>query len=265
MLTSELVRYRINGDRVQPRYILRNRASRYLADCRHLVQLIEDHIGSPQKDLFLALTEYEGERTDFKIIRGLCKLLLDNAEFGPAHSMDYIRFREQVFTLVQEHYPVLTHKDLIHPKTRPDVLAELAVHLNLTPDEMMERLYGDLQENQILTSCDRSVDEAALIKRYNLALAQGLLYRAQRMVIRLRSDYRQVFQYIKLAGLMHWIRPLEAGGYEIVINGPGQSSQPNPALRHSYGRFSSGSDTGQRLGHVRGNQSLKGNQNFLSE
>lgn len=220
MLTSELVRYKITGDTISPRFILRNRASRYLVDCRNLICLIRAHTGKSQKELLTALTDYEGERTDFKIVRGLSKLILEKAEFAPPHNIDYVRFREQVFSEVQSRYPVLTRRDLIHQKTRSDVLKELADQLSFSPEEVMARLYGDLQENQILKSCTIEPDEAALLKRYNLALAQGLLYRAQRMMIRLRSDYRLVFQYIKLAGLMHWISPMDSGGYEIVVNGP---------------------------------------------
>lgn len=221
MLTSDLVRFQTDGDRVLPRYIKRNRASRYLADAEKLIQLIKDHMGRSQKELAHAFLAYEGERTDFKIVRGLCKLLLEQVEFAPEESVDYVRFRHDVFTQVQACYPVLTHKDLIHSETRYDILSKIAARLNLTPDEVDRRLYGDLPENQILTSCDITWNQSDLIRRYNLALAQGLLYRSQRMIIRLRSDFRLVFQYLKLARLMHWIRPMESGGYEIIVNGPG--------------------------------------------
>lgn len=221
MLTGELVRYKIEGDCIEPRFIPRKRASRYLTDGRNLIQLIKDHTGKPQKVLFQSLEAYEGDRTDYKILRGLSKLILEDAVFAPAQTLNYSGFRKRVFLLVQEHYPVLTKMDLIHVQTRNDVLEYLSKKLNLDPEEMINRLYGDLPENHILVSFKTSHDHMSLLKRYNLALAQGLLYRSQQMKIQLHSDYRVVFQYIKLAGLMHWIRPVHPKGYEIVINGPG--------------------------------------------
>jgi predicted nuclease of restriction endonuclease-like RecB superfamily len=221
MLTGELVRYKIEGDCIEPRFIPRRRASRYLTDCENIIRLIKNHTGKPQKVLMQSLTAYEGERTDYKILRGLSKLVLENVLFAPAHTMDYIDFRKHVFSRVQEHYPVLTRKDLIHSRTRQDVLDSLSPCFKLTPEEIMDRLYGDLPENQIITSFDKSYDKTSLLKRYNLALAQGLLYRSRQMKVQLRSDYRVVFQYLKLAGLMHWIHPAQFKGYEIIIDGPG--------------------------------------------
>jgi predicted nuclease of restriction endonuclease-like RecB superfamily len=221
MLTGELVRYKIEGDCIEPRFIPRKRASRYLTDGRNLIQLIKDHTGKPQKVLFQSLETYEGERTDYKILRGLSKLILEDAVFAPAQTLKYSDFRRSVFSLVQEHYPVLTRKDLIHSKTRHDLLQYLSKQMNLPPEEIINRLYGDLPENHILVSFKTSFDQESLLKRYNLALAQGLLYRSSQMKIQLQSDYRVVFQYIKLAGLMHWIRPVHPKGYKIVINGPG--------------------------------------------
>lgn len=220
MLTNELVRYQVNGETVRPKYIFQRCSERYIHDAKNLIELIQNSIGKSQKEIDLALTSYEGERTDFQIIRGLFKLLLEKAEFTPLHPIDYVDFRKTVFTKVQQHYPVLTHKDLIHQKGRQEVLDDIARDLNISSGEIMERLYGDLPENQILKSWEIPFDEAALIKRYNLALAQGLLYRARQMRIHLKSDFRLVFQYIKLAGLMHQISSIESGGYEIVINGP---------------------------------------------
>lgn len=221
MLTGDLVRYRIDGDRIRPRYISKRRASRYLEDIRYLAECIQNYVGQPQKKLFQSLLDFEGERTDFKIVRGLGKLILEQAEFSPAQQLNYCEFRHTVFSRVQHEYPVLTKKDLIHSKTREDVLLDLSAELSLSPEEILSRLYGDLPENQVLIRFEPPQDASSLLRRYNLALAQGLLYRSVWMKIQLHSDYRIVFQYIKLAGLMHRIRSLASGGYEIMINGPG--------------------------------------------
>ncbi len=58
-----------------------------------------------------------------------------------------------------------------------------------------------------------------LLRRYNLALAQGLLYRCFRMQVWVGDHYKTVFHYLKLAQLMHRIRKTR-DGYHIVVDGP---------------------------------------------
>lgn len=220
MLTGNLVRFRIDGSRIRPRYILRKQAPKYLTASRDLIQLVRDHTGRPQRELVEALIDYEGRRTDYNILRGLAKLLLEKAEFRFEKEMDYAHFRHQVFSMVQDHYPVVTKRDLLHEKIREQVIQELSDRLGISMDEFECDLYGDLSENQVLSQFNPGFSPEALLKKYNLALAQGLLYRAARMNVTLFSDYRVVFQYLKLSGLMHRIRRLPNQGFEIQINGP---------------------------------------------
>jgi len=70
-----------------------------------------------------------------------------------------------------------------------------------------------------------------LLTRYNLALAQTVLYDATEMRIRVWDHFGTVFSYVKLFGLMHRIyrsTPTakrvgstdQAAGYEAVLDGP---------------------------------------------
>jgi len=70
-----------------------------------------------------------------------------------------------------------------------------------------------------------------LLTRYNLALAQAVLYDATEMRIRVWDHFGTVFSYVKLFGLMHRIYPIDAdgervgstdqaAGYEAVLDGP---------------------------------------------
>jgi predicted nuclease of restriction endonuclease-like RecB superfamily len=58
-----------------------------------------------------------------------------------------------------------------------------------------------------------------LIERYNLEVARGVLYWAKEIQLHVEDNYRDVFRYIKLMGLMHTIYPAEKG-YDIVLHGP---------------------------------------------
>ncbi len=70
-----------------------------------------------------------------------------------------------------------------------------------------------------------------LLARYNLALAQAVLYDATELRIRVWDEFATVFSYVKLFGLMHRISPIDergervsstdlADGYEATLDGP---------------------------------------------
>ena len=220
MLTGDLVRSQIIGDEVKPRYILRRRAEKYLDVCSQLIHIFQKHKGKTRGDLITALEEFEGKRTDFKILRGLAKLLDEKAEFSPAEEIDFPDLRHRIFSRAQAQYPIVSKSDLLHQNLRDQILSEVAQELELTKSSMDSLIYGDLPENQILKSFESYYSPETLLKRYNLALAQGLLYRAIHMRIALAEDYRIVFQHIKLSRLIHWIKSFEDGGYEIALDGP---------------------------------------------
>ncbi|MBN1893553.1 DUF790 family protein [bacterium] len=219
MLTGDLARSRIQGDFIKPSYILRKDAEKYLQLCRELIRIFRARTGGTRAALDEEVLGLEGERTDYKIIRGLARLLEESCEFRPSRDMDYPGFRERVFASVQKHYPVVSKPDLLHPRTRDDVLAEIARETGMPPGEMEACLYGDLPDNCILFSFRPDVTAEGLLKRYNLALAQAVLYRAESARVRVSGDYRTVFQYLRLSRLMHEIRKIPEG-YEIEISGP---------------------------------------------
>jgi len=220
MLTADLIRSRTVGDNISPRYITRRYSANYLDDCLKLIGTFEKHIGKTQEELMSALENLEGKRTDFKIFRGLAKLLSEDGEFSPARQINYPALRHSIFSRAQNHYPIVSKSDLLHQNQRDQILSEAAQEFEVPVKVIDGLLYGDLPENQILTSFKTTHTPETLLKRYNLAQAQGLLYRAIRLRILLKEDYRIVFQYIKLSGLMHWITPLPSNGMEIILDGP---------------------------------------------
>jgi predicted nuclease of restriction endonuclease-like RecB superfamily len=70
-----------------------------------------------------------------------------------------------------------------------------------------------------------------LLDRYNLALAQAVLYDASELRMQVWDHFGTVFSYVKLFGLMHRIYPIDAdgervsdtnhaAGYEAILDGP---------------------------------------------
>lgn len=220
MLTTDLVRYTIDNNHIYPLFISRRGSSRYLRICEKLINLVAGHTGKTYGEFDCALEQFESASVDFKIYRGLAKLLLDQCIFASTWEGDHEMLRHKIFEKAQAAYPIVMQPDLLHQRTKRDVLNEVASELGEDAERLEEMLYGDLFENRVMTGMEREMSPEELLKRYNLALAQGILYRAVRMRLWLSKDFKTIFKYIKLAQLMYEIQPLSPAGYEVILDGP---------------------------------------------
>ncbi|MFB0535551.1 MAG: DUF790 family protein [Anaerolineae bacterium] len=228
MLTADLIRPRLGwgGGKVWTRP-LGVRDERYLEMAADLTTLCRDYVGRKRGELEEALSNYEGESLDYPVIRGLAKTLSDGCHFASEPPIEPGALRERLFLQAAERGPVVARPDLLHRTTRDEVITETAAELSLSTQAVEEALYADLIEEQVLQEVPQ-VSPRALIERYNLELARGLLYWASEMRIFVGDGYKDVFKFIKLFKLMHTIRqvrgvrgqPGRIGGYEITLDGP---------------------------------------------
>lgn len=216
----------LTGDLIRPR--LRKRGSElhveWLKEDKHwqrsasdLIKLFDDHVGQPRQNWDKALEQYEGERTDYIVLRGLAKVLCDSATFTPFDTpLPPDDLRQRIFA----YGPVLDSTDLFHLQTREDVLQVVADELELTPDQIETALFADRPAAYILTDAGPEWTPDSLIARYNLELARGVLYWASRIVIDLQDGYKDFWRYLKLFKLMFWASPHPEGGYHVELDGP---------------------------------------------
>ena len=222
MLTLDLLRYRIKEDEISARYVNpKNR--KYRAIARDLIEIYGAHLNKTRGSLASALADYEAADTTYHVTRGLAKLLEDRSEFTIQSPIEPEILREKIFAYGSKHHPVVAKRDRLHRHTRAKVLAKIADEFNVSTDAVMEGMYADLEENRRLTAFDPPT-VGWLLDRYNVALAQAMLYRASEMTIRIYRNiptkYRLVFQFIKFFKLMHVVSGNNADGYQIVLNGP---------------------------------------------
>ncbi len=223
MLTSDLLQTRNHGPYIYPRYI-KTEAPRAQGLAEQLIAIFSDHQGKTRRELSDALNQYAQDSTDYRIQRGLAKLLRDDrCEFSERSVAPPVEVRERVFGLARENHPVVLQPDMIHPVSRNDILAEVASEYKTDVEQLAWAVYADLPDNHILTRFDSPQPEW-LLERYNVALAQALLYRCIRMklsVLRnIPSRYKQLFKFVKFYQLMHTIQGDLDSGYEIVLDGP---------------------------------------------
>ena len=201
------------GDQIRPRY-LNPDAEEYLRAAEDLILLVRNHQQHRRSELQKALDDYIGVGTDYRILRGLIKLLVDRCEFETVAPLEPSELRQRLFLQAFTHHPVLN---------REAVLALAAEELNIPPEQILDSLYADLHDHQKLISFD-DLDARALLDEYNLAQAQALFYRAVEMTLWIEpqapAGYRQLFDAIKYYRLIHSIRGNAQQGYEIRLSGP---------------------------------------------
>ena len=217
MLTADLALSYRRGEEIRPRQL--NPADpRWLREAGTLVRIFKEHLNHSRGRLDATLDEYVGAGTNYRVVRGLVKLLLDRSEFATRVSVEPAELRRLVFAKARESHPLDGTE-----AARSRVVEEAARELDCAPGAVLAGLYADLPARQKLISFDEP-DAAELIDRYNLAQAQALLYRSVRMRISVRPQepggYRALFTAIKAHRLIHSITGSAEAGYEIDLDGP---------------------------------------------
>lgn len=214
MLTAELAIYFQRGDRVTPRRLEPDAGSLRIAE--DLIGIVAEQVNRRRSELNAALEEYVGTGTDYRILRGLIKLLMDVCEFETGGGIEPAELRQKLFLAAKQHHPVTAD-------VRRQLIAEIAEELNSDTDTVEAALYGDLSDNQRLIAFEQPTP-ADLVAGYNLAQAQALLYRCVDMKLTIApqtaSGYRQIFSAIKRYNLIHTIQGSTATGYQVSLSGP---------------------------------------------
>jgi uncharacterized protein len=229
MLTADLAMSYRRGSRITPRY-LQSDDPRQLQTAADLALIVARHRGGRRAELERALDEYIGVGTDYKILRGLIKLLSDRCEFETVCAKEPAEIRRALFTKAAAHHLERAEKAervergiIVDDRLRQRIIAEVAVELGCSAEEVTAGLYADLSGNQRLVAFEEMSAED-LLERYNLAQAQALLYRCSEMRLRIEPQEpgvtRRLFAEIKGCRLIHEIRGNPASGYDALLSGP---------------------------------------------
>lgn len=259
MLTADLARSRTRDGTITPLFIDPD-DQQYRETAAELIDLFEDHLGESKGDLEETIDQLTIADTDYKVVQGLAKLLKDECEFETVAAADPREIRQVLFEKANESYPIVRQPTLGEDTQKLEVYSAVADRLGISLEECYRSMYADLEDNKRLVRFGNQVadnyeasEKAStttrltgdseesyaedtitvdwLLTRYNLALAQAVLYDATRMRIRVWDHFNTVFSYVKLFGLMHRIYPIDkegqrvagtdaAAGYEAVLDGP---------------------------------------------
>ncbi len=220
MLPTELLMFRYNGEELVPKRLKPDKAM--VETARDIIRLFEIHQGQRRGELDEQLEVLEGEATDYRVKRGLAHLLRSGfSTFETMSPLEPQALRERVFALASQGLPSPQAAKITVERAAHALSAELGREVH--PEEVTRGLYADLAENQLLTTFE-APDPKALLERYNLSQVQGVLYRAKHVVINAHrndpGEYKLLFRYLKLFGLMSYIEGDADHGFTITVDGP---------------------------------------------
>lgn len=216
MLTSDLALNFRRGDKILPRLIKTDDAGNQ-RDAESLIEIFEDFQNKTRGELEKELDDYVGTGTDYRIMRGLIKLLTDRCEFETHAPAEPVEIRQKVFLEARKFQPVLPDSE-----NKKAVLEIAAEKFGTDANSIFENLYADLSAQQKMVSFEKIAPED-LLNLYNLAQAQAILYKCVEMKIRVApsdaTNYRAIFGWIKHFGLIHSVSGNSKEGYEITLTG----------------------------------------------
>src|SRR5262249_15493924 len=124
MLTKDLLRYRIDAGQISPAF-LEPGSQRYTQAARELIMLFSEHLGKTLGELEEAIEKYVAGRTDYRILRGLAKVLMSFTELESRRS-DASTIRGDVFEHAAINWPVVRRSLTPLDTDRHSILEEVA-------------------------------------------------------------------------------------------------------------------------------------------
>ncbi len=214
MLTRELLAFTVREGRVRPRFVdPAAPAVRALAES--LLEVANAAPGCRWGDIDSDLSAIVLQDPKPKIGRGLAKLLQDRLTVAEPGEEPAAR-RAHAFAVAMDELAKLS-------PDAPFSTYEAALQERLGPLEPLRAgLHGDLPAERLVVEFE-PIDAQALLDRYNLALAQGLVLYARRLELRLgpagRPEVRRLLRWLRFCRLVAEVTAT-AEGCAIGVEGP---------------------------------------------
>ncbi len=220
MLTTDLLRVRRRGGRLEARRLKRGERERALAAAEGYVAAARAGVGRTRAAFAAACDDVPGESTDYKLLKGLRKLVEDRCVFAPRDDVDPPALRRAVFARAAAARRALGDAARFDAG---EVLAAAAGECGLPARDVPGALFADLRAQHVLTRFD-ALDGPALVAAWETAQRQAVLLRAVRVVVTFeRPDpggFRVFFRRLKFHRLLYAATRPSAGVWRIEIDGP---------------------------------------------
>ncbi|MDQ6808863.1 MAG: DUF790 family protein [Verrucomicrobiota bacterium] len=193
----------------------------YVGLAEEMLSIYREGVGQSREELHRSVEElfYGEQNCPPQRIRAFRKLLDAQSEFDGARGDDAAQLRMRVFKLAAPRHPLVVEPQGLLERKERDVKNEIGKALGEDWPEIERRLFSDVVALHRLTEFRGYASPEALLRRYNEAQLQAVLYDATEMRIHARTDYRHILAAVKLAQLMYTAERRD-DGFEFIIDGP---------------------------------------------
>jgi predicted nuclease of restriction endonuclease-like RecB superfamily len=239
MLTRELAIAAFENGRLIPDRLTRRSHAQYTGHADRMLEVYRRGVGRTRRDLHRDIAAVFARETDCPIRRSeaFCKLLDDASTYARGTPGAAAALRRDVFRAAAARHPLVRSPDAMYPHEEVRTKNDIAARLGRTWDDIDGDLFADVMECHRLESFAGYADGDALLARYNVAQVQAALFRAVEMIVWATDDLKTILRYAKLARLMHTIRRLGDGRYEIRFDGPASVLRVTRRYGVAFARF----------------------------
>jgi len=221
MLTGDQSIVRYEGGRAIPDRLGQRAHGHYVAHAERMLAIYRSGIGRTRGELHRAVERLFEDEPECppRRVESFCKLLDEAADFH-ADPSGAAALRLKVFGLAAPLHPLVRERDGLFDKTEAAAKQDIARELGRPWAEIDRELYADVIDQHRLVAFAGYPNAAALLSRYNVAQVQACLYRAQRVAVDARADFKTLLRHAKLARLLHTIVRRGPADYRIELTGP---------------------------------------------
>ncbi|MDA4116776.1 MAG: DUF790 family protein [Thaumarchaeota archaeon] len=207
MLSSNLLRAKISGGRIQPAYVTLDAGTVALAE--KVTGIYMEMVGKRKEELLERLKEVENEGNDFKLVRGLSTLLERRCTFEADSALSPVQARKAVFKEASKARATTQEE-------RSIILQNVSRALGISAEALERTLFSDIEDELILREFERLPGPDVLLKYYNLSVTQTLLFKSLRVEFSASGNWKNIFRDVKRLGLIYSVERQSVGDQEEV-------------------------------------------------
>jgi predicted nuclease of restriction endonuclease-like RecB superfamily len=209
LLPSNLLRVWRRKGTIQPRYAKSSTENLQVAS--KLIDAYRHGVGKKKSALKKVTDTLEDEGYEYRLIRGLSLLLDRRSVFKCTSQADPEALRQKIFQITGKTGPTTTLEQ------RRTIIEKVAAQLEISSEELEDAMYADLESELILQEFE-VVSAQDLLERYNLSLAQTLLFDSTELRYTVSANWQKILFKTKRLGLIY--DAYKANEIWVKIDGP---------------------------------------------
>ena len=179
---------------IQPRYAKPSTENLQVAN--KLIEAYKHGVGEKKSTLKKVADTLEDEGYDYHFVRGLSLLLDRRSVFKCTSQADPAVLRRKIFEVTGKTGPATSMAQ------RKSIIENVAPQLEMSCEELESAIYADLESELILQEF-KPVSAQDLLEKYNLSLAQTLLFDSTELRFTASGNWQKIFFKTKRLGLIY--------------------------------------------------------------